>query len=239
MVKKLALLDWDGTLRKGFTIKDWLKFLAKENIIESEFEEKLSILFEGYRRDELTHDSLSQESAELYASALKNSREQDILLAASSFLNEDKEFINTFSIPFLSYLKRHDFCVAIISGAPAEILKTYQKKLNIDNVFALECEVKDGAYSGKIKSNLGISSQKHKAIHEIKKSGRYMFCLSMGNSSSDIPLLQSTSSQIIVDNPSLASYIHANEHGASKILTLEESSNIKTIINFLIDEKIV
>lgn len=30
MKKRIALFDWDGTIRKGFTIKEWGEFLEKK-----------------------------------------------------------------------------------------------------------------------------------------------------------------------------------------------------------------
>ena len=30
MKKRIALFDWDGTIRKGFTIKEWGEFLERK-----------------------------------------------------------------------------------------------------------------------------------------------------------------------------------------------------------------
>jgi HAD superfamily phosphoserine phosphatase-like hydrolase len=233
MIKKLALFDWDGTLRRGFTIKSWIRFLVEQKFFASDVEDKLLSFFNAYNHGKLNHDELSKATAELYASALKNFRKEDILLAASNFLSEDKTLLNPFSIPLISFLKARDIGIAVISGAPTEVIQAYQGKLKIDEVFALECEIKDGIYSGNIKVNTGTSTEKSKVISHLVATQKYSFYLAMGNSNSDIPIFKAAPIKAVVNNPDLASRIYSDSHPSSKVISLEENSEVSTIIDFL------
>ena len=234
MVKKLAVLDWDGTLRRGFTIKTWIRFLVKENLFDSEVEIKLLEFFNDYECGKLNHDSLADATANFYAQSLKDTREDDILLAAYKFLNEDKTLLYPFTIPLTSFLKDNNIDIIVISGAPAEVIRAQQKKLKIDRVFALECETKNGIYTGSVRVNTGISSEKSKVISYIKSIQKYNFYLAMGNSNSDIPMLEAAPVNAIVNNPSLSSFIDCNK----RILLLEENSSFSDIINFFGEDKL-
>ena len=130
MDKKLALFDWDGTLRRGFTIEAWIRFLVREKVLKKEAEDKISYLFSEYQEHEITHDALSQKSAEVYASALEGCYVEDIYLAASRFIEEDKSFLNSFSVSLLSFLQAQEIEIVVISGAPSEILNIYREKLS-------------------------------------------------------------------------------------------------------------
>ena len=93
IMKKLAIFDWDGTLRNVFTIKDWIRFLVREKFFTNDIEHKLLSFFSAYNSGKLNHDDLSQITSELYASALKNFKKKDILSAASHFVREDTTFL--------------------------------------------------------------------------------------------------------------------------------------------------
>ena len=230
MIKKLALLDWDGTLRSGFTIKSWIAFLVKEKLFDSSVEDSLLNLFNDYLYNKLTHDELSQSTAEIYASALKGFKERDISLAATRFLYEDKNLLNSFSLPLFSFLKKYEISIAIISGAPIEVIRAYKTMFNFDEIFALECEIEDGIYSGNIKVNAGDSKEKNKVITSIAFTNKYNFYFSMGNSSSDIPLLMASPIKAIVNNKDLVSYIQSNSQIDTKqILLLEEDTDFSII----------
>ena len=235
MIKNLALLDWDGTLRKGFTIKAWIAFLVKANLFDHGVEYSLWKLFDDYANNKLSHDELSQLTAELYASALKGLREIDVSLAANRFLEEDKSFLNSFSIPLFSFLKENSISMAIISGAPIEVIRVYQKMFDFDEFFALECETKNEVYSGNVKVNIGTYKEKSKVISYLASTNRYNFYMSMGNSKSDIPLFTATTINVIVDNNELTSYLSSKQQIISKkILVLEEDSDFSIISNSLI-----
>ena len=239
MVKKLALLDWDGTLRKGFTIKTWVAFLVKENILNHRIEDALQNLFDDYKKGNLTHDDLSQETAELYASALKNFRHQDILRAASEFLAEDRAFLSSFLMPLITFLKNHDIATAVISGAPVEVIGAYQKELQIDEVFAFECEVINGIYSGNIKVNIGTSVEKDRVISFLAKTQKYNFYLAMGNANSDLPLFRVATNNIIVNNANLESFILSRSYPIPRILHMDEEDDFTAIAKFLMENKAV
>ena len=57
MKEKVALIDWDGTIRKGFTIKEWIKFLVtKLNRNDKSIIRSINALFLDYWNGKISHD---------------------------------------------------------------------------------------------------------------------------------------------------------------------------------------
>jgi hypothetical protein len=48
MTTSVCLLDWDGTLRKGYVISDWTRFLVELGVVDKRFQELMEEHFPQY-----------------------------------------------------------------------------------------------------------------------------------------------------------------------------------------------
>ncbi len=200
--RKVALTDWDGTIRPGFTLDSWVKYLSKEMDMNHTHVKKIEELLRTYYENQLSHDLLASRTAAVYAEFLKGRSKTEILTLAEKFVKHDIHKLFEYSIPLFKYLISKSIGIIVISGAPFEVLEQYRKLLNLYKVYGLEIETNEnGHYTGKIKHNYGLYQQK--AIIRSKLDREYSVIIGLGNSYSDIPILRNVRLAIIVDNQSL------------------------------------
>lgn len=204
MSQRVALVDWDGTIRKDFTIRSWARFLVNVGIASRQIIADLENLFALYSEGRISHNNLASRSALIYAACLKNIAQEEINRYSTLFLKSDRKHLIATSLQLLSHLSRNGVDIVIISGAPSEVLVKYKDVLPLNRIYGLQLEVKDGFYTGRTKINPGTSSTKARIIKLLlEPQGQNKVVLAMGNSSSDIPLFRAAPVRIIVNNPAL------------------------------------
>lgn len=225
-MKKVAFIDWDGTLRKGFTINDWFSYLSKTGLINSKTQNDLMILFNKYNNAAISHDLLAHETALKVAQALKGKSMNDIELATSSFVEQDSSLFS-FAEEACSYFLSNGFFVYVISGAPLEVVVHYKQLFSGKaELRCLRYDSAKGFYTGKILNNPGISHQKEKIIREfISRLKNKPIIISMGNSESDMPLFNTADFAIVVDGKELSLRCPS--------ISITESTNWENVSNTL------
>jgi len=228
MLKRIAIFDWDGTIRRDFTISAWLRHLAKAGLLPGSSVSKLNTEFAMYRNHVLSHDELAQRTAYVYASYLAGISESDIGKEICPFITLDLGYLFPVSLNLISHLQKKNLSIAVISGAPIEILMQYQQILALDQVYGLRLETKSGSYTGNVTMNPGISAIKAKTVQELSYSAECDIALAVGNSSSDNPLFRAARVNIVVNNPHLQT--------ERPVLHITPSTSIDRIVDFLSKE---
>ncbi|MBK1710527.1 haloacid dehalogenase-like hydrolase [Marichromatium gracile] len=196
-----AAVDWDGTIRKGFTIRTWMSHLYQSKVIEQDFVCQVEDLFTRHERNQINHDDLAQQTALIYANALKNKKFSEIQTQARIFIEEDKNYIFPISRRLINHLASNGVEITIISGAPIEVISQYQDSLPIKSIYGLKLKISGAKYTGSIQSNPGSSKEKKDIL--FKHFNKPPIELALGNSASDIPLFKNANKRIVVDNPSI------------------------------------
>jgi phosphoserine phosphatase len=198
MTKKICLADWDGTLRAGYTVLDWLIHLSDLNITDKEYVQKFNGLLHSYRKGLIRYDALVSDAGSLYAAAISGKKTELITRAAAGFVRKDQKNLFPFCIPLLNYLRHKEIEVVVISGAPFEILAAYSEIMPISKIYGLRVKIDgDGYYSNQMKENYGVISSKLKAARSFSNNG-HEIVLALGDSVSDKPLFASSSIGIYV-----------------------------------------
>ena len=148
MNNRIALVDWDGTIRKGFTIKEWSSFLV-DNIGDVNFDiiEKIDNLFSKYSDGDITHDQLADASAHAYAKYIKNTAIEDINDLAKEFITLDIDNLFAYSKELFSLLHELEIRPIIISGCPEVILNNYKRIFYLDKIYGLKLKLSGQKYS--------------------------------------------------------------------------------------------
>jgi phosphoserine phosphatase len=197
---KVALLDWDGTIREGFTILDWVRFLAGKGLLASGIENELNTEFTAYKNNQISHDQLASRSAGLLAGGLRGVRCKFVDRAARDFFAADRTRLHTWALEILTLLRRY-MDVVVVSGAPQEVLNCYGKMCQFAQVHGLLLETINGIYSGLVKQNPGTSNGKRDVIASFINGKTVV--IAIGNSDSDMPLFDASKMNIVVNNPSM------------------------------------
>jgi phosphoserine phosphatase len=203
VTENIALIDWDGTIRRGFTIIDWLEFLAEH------YKQKKNLLYEmiekfaEYENGSLSHDELANDTAYIYSNFLKGLNSDDISILSDEFILEDKYKLFSFSIGLFEILKKYNINSIVISGCPIEILNSYKKIIGFEYVHGLKIRIEKKIYKNEIITNTGISKNKEKVIKNELLLTDKLAKLSFGNSISDMPLFNNSKVSFVVNNESI------------------------------------
>jgi HAD superfamily phosphoserine phosphatase-like hydrolase len=196
----VAIFDWDGTLREGFSLIDWMFFLSKKNIVKLKALNDLDILFKQFERKEIIYADLADKANKIYAEALQGISKKEIQKKAKEFVKTDIKIFN-FVKSFMEGVHRKNAKNIIISGAPVELLEEYAVILPIDMIYGLKLEIKNNVYTGKIIRNTAKKEVKKEIVNELKNE--YKIKIGIGDSESDIPIIENAEIPIIVENKML------------------------------------
>ena len=185
---RYAVLDWDNTIRRGFTLFNWIDYLCNEGIIDRKINKKIEFLQNLYISNKIDHDDYAMRAGMIYADAVKGisivMRDQ---LVAQYIDNDEKQF-HPFVKGLFSYLRKYEIKPVIVSGAPQYILDCYSEKFSLHRIYAFCEKYENGFCSGSADYNYGAN----------KKNTIQMLCadygckplIGFGDSDSDIPLFQ-------------------------------------------------
>lgn len=193
---KYALLDWDNTLRKGFTIQAWMEYLHVRQIISDEYYVDFLHQFELYDKKTLEYNQLSDNTTSIYVKAIEGKDVLDIESAGRDFCVQDNGIF-----PYVGRLF-HDFRinrieVIVISGTPQMLLEHYSKLLGIDEVYGLVVGVKEGCYTDIIERDYGACKSEIVDKICVAKGEKPIFA--MGDSMADEPLINAAKFGCYID----------------------------------------
>src|SRR5256885_246022 len=86
---RVALIDWDRTLRPGWTLEPWLEYLVERRYVNQSTLADLEYLISSFAAGDLDHDQLAQEANGLYALAIAGQTVDSIAKLSHAFATED------------------------------------------------------------------------------------------------------------------------------------------------------
>lgn len=184
---RYALLDWDNTLREGFTITSWTKYLCDKSVIKKDAYCRLMNQFELYQTRKSSYEQLANTTTGIYAQALAGTELCTIEKMAYHFCQED-EAVFQFVNKLFKFFNRSNIDTIIVSGSPQVILLQYAKRFGISEVYGMDIEVIDGRYTGTVKQDYG--AEKAHVVQEICYGRNSKPLIAFGDSASDKPLLE-------------------------------------------------
>lgn len=191
-----ALLDWDNTLRKGYTLFTWIDYLIDIGTLESVVREEVDHYIEKYKMKKISHDQLAKDACDVFAKSIKGMKKSILELQIKAYMLEDSTKLYGFTQEIFDVLKENKILPIIVSGAPSNILERYYIKFNIYKIYGFVAEVENDRFSGKVSYNHGYN--KSLKVEEIcKKMGRIPK-IAFGDSVSDFEMLNKAEKSIIV-----------------------------------------
>lgn len=211
-MKQYALFDWDGTLRAGYTLFEWIDFLRKKGgILSPEVLKRHDGLLKAYKEGRITHDVLAAESCLNYECGIRG-------LSTDLYdrLKEEYSYYDrTRQLPFVPHLfrwlKDKEIAPVIITGAPLDMICLYFKEYGIKEAYGHRLEEKNGALTGRALENHGFGKERMTEECRERFGGRPV--LAAGDSESDLPLLKAAEIALVVGGKK--SLLEQLSHGIS------------------------
>lgn len=198
---RVALLDWDDSLHRGLTLRDWAHYLGNRELLPEAIVEAIEDRYAAYDQGDLPYRRLATETPELYARGLEGVRQAELQACARSYVEQDIRNLFPFARALLASLSDRKIEPFIISGSPIETLVIHQEQLPISRLWGITVAVRDGLYTGELELNPAEQTAKDDVISTAVEGARVM--LAVGDSEADIPMLEMAEARIVVDNADL------------------------------------
>lgn len=221
---KYAVLDWDYTIRSGYTMFSLIDFLCKTSALPLSVQENVEQWTAKYRAKMITHDQYAEYACIEFAQGIRGYSTSFLSDSIQRYMPLDRASLFSFSEALFKFLHLNDIAPIIISGAPICVLENYKKEFHIMEIYGFDLDQKDGLFTGNVKSNYGF--HKERILSEIISIYGEPPYMGFGDSSSDYPLLQQSTHGFYV----CKSAYNAIPESFVKILpTMSESSLISIL----------
>ncbi|MCC7552450.1 HAD-IB family phosphatase [Candidatus Micrarchaeota archaeon] len=162
--KKIAVLDVDGTLSKGYFITKFPLVLLEKSLFNTEKLNNMRRAEEELRTGKSTYYNTGIKIQDAYAKGIKNQKQEDILEVGFEFVKQNPEFLFSYSKELIEILKNYNYVVILESGSPLDVILPFGKLLGADLIYATKYTIKKGIYTGKWKGTPTLSKRKQKTV---------------------------------------------------------------------------
>jgi HAD superfamily hydrolase (TIGR01490 family) len=206
----LAIFDLDNTLIAGDSDQAWGQFLFERNAVDNDYQENNNLFYQQYHQGTLDiHQYL-----EFCLSTLAQHPLEQLQLWRS-------EFIDSIIVPLIlpkavQLIDKHRQAgdiLLIITATNSFVTAPIAQLLGIENLIAVEPEIQDNAYTGKVSGIPSFGKGKVERLNQwlidkpFNLDGSYFY----SDSINDLPLLQLVAKPIVV-NADKALTTYALEH---------------------------
>lgn len=202
----VALIDWDNSLRDGWIIVDWAHDLARNRILPEQTARDLESTLRSYLAHTIPYSTMAEQMPSTLAGGLAGARVDDVVASAERFVEGDPVGLRPFASPLLEHLRAQSVCAIIVSGAPQEVLDAAVARYEFGDAFGTTLTQRDGRYVGTVDANRATGDGKRAILSDLLKRGMRV-TLAVGDSDSDLPLLEQAALPVVVDNDQLAQRI--------------------------------
>ena len=207
---RVALLDWDGSLHRGLTLRSWTNYLAERQLLPEDVAGAIEERFAAHEQGDFPYGRLAVETPELYARGLEGVAQAELEACARSYVEDDSDALFPFARSLLESLVERGIETLLISGSPIETLALHQERLPIRRFWGITVGVRDGRYTGELELNPAEQTAKEDIIST--GLGQARVVLAIGDSEADLPMLEMAEARIVVDNDDLFSDDEATLH---------------------------
>lgn len=198
---RVALLDWDGSLHRGLTLRDWTHYLSGRGLLPETIAEAIEERYVAYEAGELPYRRLATETPELYARGLEGVAQAELQADARSYVNQDIKALFPFARTLLESLVGRGIETVVVSGSPVETLARHQELLPIRRQYGIAVVVNDGVYTGDLELNPAEQTAKARVISTAVEGASVV--LGVGDTEADVPMLEMAEARIVVENDAL------------------------------------
>jgi phosphoserine phosphatase len=222
-----VVTDWDNTLAKGFILVPWMEFLSGGGLIPQQAVDEVRVLVENFDPGILPYSEFSAQCLRKYESLMQGLVVAEVIRCASDFARST--YITTAMYPvahiLLAAAREHSVEIHVVSAAPTEPLSACLETLGVSNVTAFEMTTINGRYDATGQVIAGEIEDKAAVVRRLSRT--WSIVLGLGDSLSDLPLLQAARRAIVVDGEELSA---AAPKDALRIAGRDSSQELKDFV---------
>ncbi len=201
MLTRIALLDWDGSLHRGLTLRSWTRYLREQDVLEPDIADGIERRFAAHEDGDFPYRRLTIETPELYARGLEGVAQAALRAHARTYVEADIGALFPFARALLESLVERRIDTVVISGSPIETLAVHQERLPIRRLWGITLEVRDGRCTGALELNPAEQTAKGRIVSAACEQASVV--LAIGDSEADLPMLEAAQARIVIDNDAL------------------------------------
>lgn len=214
MARKFAVFDIDGTLIRWqlyHAVADELARRGHFGAIEYQAVKEARMTWKK-RESEDSFKEYERALVNLVDQAMAGLRVDELQSACTQVISAYKDQVYTYTRDLIRDLKAKDYLLFTISASQSEIVKMLADYYGFDDYGGSEYEIKNGVFSGK--KEVLKRERKPEYLKELvqKHNATYTGSIAVGDSESDIPMLEAVE-QPIAFNPTRLLYDHAKQQG--------------------------
>ncbi|MFO1540341.1 MAG: HAD family hydrolase [Chloroflexota bacterium] len=184
---RIALLDWDWTLRDGFTASPWLRALARD-AQELAAADRFDAALAAYLAGSLAYDRLALLAEEVYVGIAAGRPVAELAERAEAVAATDR--LRPGAEALLAALRSAGIRPVVISGAPVEVLRAHARRLGIDPADVTGWELaRDGDRIAPRLASGNTARAEAKAVVVARVAAGAEVVLGIGDSDGDRPLV--------------------------------------------------
>jgi phosphoserine phosphatase len=182
VTKLLALLDWDGTLRRKFTILDWYDHLDEYTRLPASLFDELRALLPV-----IGYEDFAERVVNIYAVGMWGVSVEFAQSQLTTFIEESAGIFDL-TVPLIDYLIARHLTPVVITGSPVDVvaaeLNSVERPLR---VCGTKLTITGGEYTSDA-LNLAVSDGKRNVLERLT-AGDTTVAISFGDSESDKSLM--------------------------------------------------
>jgi hypothetical protein len=108
MSQAICLADWDGTLRRGYVLEDWMQFLYSAHVASGDDLATIDSFFRKHECREIDYGQMAEGVVRAYTSMLRGKNYDTCRNLARRFVEADSKVFE-FAGPLIEAFTRGDF----------------------------------------------------------------------------------------------------------------------------------
>lgn len=210
MAKPIALFDIDNTLYEGFSYFELLEAQVAESVIDACVLAKAITRMKKYRAGIQGYEATVVDLLDIYAGGLKGKRYEVVLESTRRFYSNSTKFF-PYAMPTIQALRRtHD--ATLVTGEPQVVAQAVAELFGVKSYYCTMYEVRDGKFTGNIKSYLASRHEKCAAIQHLMYGHGVKNSFAFGDSEGDIEMLRTVEYAVCLNCTDGLRNIAAKEH---------------------------
>lgn len=195
-------MDWDNTIRRGWTIRDWALHLENRGLVSKETVANVEAILKRYALGRCTYPVMANTVLEAMARGLRGQSAAAIAAQAPLFVEGDRDNLYPFAPAALRELRARGLELVVVSGAPEEVLDAAAQEYGFSEIYGSAFDVRNDEYIGTVARNRATVEGKIDVVGLLFDDEGAE--LAIGDSEADLPLLERARLKIVVGNPKLA-----------------------------------
>jgi HAD superfamily hydrolase (TIGR01490 family) len=196
MKTTLAVFDIDGTIFRSSLVIELVNLLVEKKVFPKGLNKEIEEDYIAWANRQGSYNNYISKVVEVYKKYIIGVKESIIKEAAREIIEYQKNKVYVFTRELLKKLKKENYYLLAISGAPEIIVSEFAKALEFDKYYGTIYEVIDGKFTGKLTNDTQWS--KHEILNEFVKDHKEFDlkkAVGVGDSEIDVTFLE------LVGNP--------------------------------------